>query len=140
MKNCARHLTLLAIILLAVLQLSSCALTPDSFHSVILSPKGTVIVGQGAMLPITASVLNDTNNNSGGVIFAASPAGVGTLTQLSTTTANFVAPGNVTSETIVMITAVSVDFPKQSSTLTVKIEPPPVITTTSLSAATLNQP
>jgi Putative Ig domain len=139
MKNCARHLPLLAIILLGVLQLSSCALTPDSFHSVILSPKGTVIVGQGATLPITASVLNDAKNN-GGVIFAASPAGVGTLTQLSTTTANYVAPANVTSETIVTITAVSVDFAKQSSTLTVKIEPPPVITTTSLSGATLNQP
>jgi large repetitive protein len=139
MKNCARHLPLLAIMLLAVLQLSSCALTPDSFHSVILSPKGTVIVGQGATLPIMANVLNDAINN-GGVIFAASPAGVGTLTQLSTTTAIYVAPGNVTSETIVTITAVSVDFPKKSSTLTVKIEPPPVITTTSLSAATLNQP
>jgi putative Ig domain-containing protein len=139
MKNCARHLPLLAIVLLAVLQLSSCALTPDSFHSVILSPKGTVIVGQGSTVAITANVLNDTNTN-GGVIFAASPAGVGTLTQLSTTSANYVAPGNVTSETIVTITAVSVDFPKKSSTLTVKVEPPPVITTTSLSAATLNQP
>jgi hypothetical protein len=139
MKNCARHLPLLAIVLLAVLQLSSCALTPDSFHSVILSPTGTVVVGQGGTLAITANVLNDTNTN-GGVIFAASPAGVGTLTQLSTTSANYVAPGNVTSETIVTITAVSVDFPKKSSTLTVKVEPPPVITTTSLSAATLNQP
>jgi hypothetical protein len=138
MKNCARRSYLLAIILLAALQLSGCALTPDSFHSVVLSPKGTVFVGQGGTLPIAASVLND-NVSNGGVTFAASPVGAGTLTQLSTTTANFVAPASVTVETIVTITATSVDFPKQSSALTVKVEPPPVITTTSLSSATLNQ-
>jgi hypothetical protein len=39
MKNCARHLYLLAIIWLVALQFSGCALTPDSFHSVVLSPK-----------------------------------------------------------------------------------------------------
>src|ERR1700723_2072523 len=120
MKNCVRHLPLLAILLLAVLQLSGCALTPDSFHSVVLSPKGTVFVGQGGTLPIAASVLND-NVSNGGVTFAASPVGAGTLTQLSTTTANFVAPASVTVETIVTITATSVDFPKQSSALTVKV-------------------
>ena len=138
MKNCARHLPSLAILLLAVLQLSSCALTPDSFHSVVLSPKGTVFIGQGGALPLTANVLNDTVSN-GGVTFLASPAGVGTLTQLSSTTANYLAPASVTVETIVTITAVSVDFPKKSTSLTVKIEPPPVITTTSLPSATLNQ-
>jgi putative Ig domain-containing protein len=138
MKNCVRHLPLLAILLLAVLQLSSCALTPDSFHSVVLSPKGTVFLGQGGTLALTANVLNDTVTN-GGVTFLATPSGVGTLTQLSSTTASYVAPANVTTETIVTITAVSVDFPKQSTSLAVKVEPPPVITTTSLSSATLNQ-
>ena len=138
MKNCVRHLPLLAIPLLAVLQLSSCALTPDSFHSVVLSPKGTVFLGQGGTLALTGTVLNDTVSN-GGVTFLATPSGVGTLTQLSTTTASYLAPASVTVETIVTITAVSVDFPKQSTSLTVKVEPPPVITTTSLSSATLNQ-
>src|ERR1700723_350690 len=138
MKNCVRHLPLLAILLLAVLQLSSCALTPDSFHSVVLSPKGTVFLGQSGTLALTANVLNDTVSN-GGVTFLATPAGVGTLTQLSSTAASYVAPASVTTETIVTITAVSVDFPKQSTSLTVKVEPPPVITTTSLSSATLNQ-
>lgn len=138
MKNRVRPLPSLAILLLAVLQLSSCALTPDSFHSVVLSPKGTVSLGQSGTLALTASVLNDTVSN-GGVTFLAAPAGVGTLTQLSSTTASYVAPASVTTETIVTITAVSVDFPKQSTSLTVKVEPPPVITTTSLSSATLNQ-
>ena len=44
----------------------------------------------------------------------------------------------MTAETIVTITATSVDFPKQSATLTVKIEPPPSITTTSVPDATLD--
>lgn len=138
MKNRARQLFLCAITTLAVLQLSSCALTPDSFHSVTISPKGTTFIGQGGTLSITAGVLNDTANN-GGVLFSASPLAIGTLTPTSSTTATFVAPPTVTTETIVAVTATSVDFPKQSATLMVKIEPPPVITTTSLPSATLNQ-
>jgi Putative Ig domain len=138
MKNRARHSCLYAFIFLAVLQLSSCALTPDTFHSVTISPMGTTVIGQGGTLSITAGVLNDTVKN-GGVVFAASPAGTGTLTQITSTTATYVAPAIVTIETIVTITATSVDFPKKSTTLMVKIEPPPVITTTTLSSATLNQ-
>jgi hypothetical protein len=97
---------------------------------------------QGGTIPlISASVLNDTKLN-GGVTFTLLPAGVGsgTLTQLTAGTASFAAPGVVAAETIVTITATSVDFPKQSATLTVKIEPPPQITTTSLPDATLNAP
>jgi len=135
----ARHSCLTALIALAVLQLSSCALTPDTFHSVILTPKGTVIVGEGASISITAQVLNDTKSN-GGVTFVASPAAVGTLTQTSSTAATYVAPAAITAETVVTITATSVDFSKESSSLTVKVEPPPVITTTSLPSAPLDQP
>src|ERR1700677_570302 len=110
MKTCARQAYLLALISMAVLQFSGCALTPDSFHSVVLSPKGTVFIGQGGTVPmIVATVLNDTVSN-GGVTFAASPIGVGTLTQLSSSTATYVAPANVTVETVVTITATSVDF------------------------------
>ena len=138
MTNRARHSYLTALILFAVLQLSSCALTPDSFHSVEIVPKGTVVIGQSGIVSITANVLNDTVNN-GGVLFTAAPLGTGTLTQTTTTSATYVAPAVVTTETIVMITATSVDFTKQSATLTVKIEPPPLITTTSLPSAPLNQ-
>jgi len=137
MKNCARHFCSLAILALAMLQLSSCALTPDSFHSVVLTPKGTTFIGQNNTISVTATVLNDTAN--GGVVFSSSPAGIGLLTQTSINNAIYAAPAVVTTETVVTITAVAVDFPKQSSTLTLKIEPPPVITTTSLQSATLNQ-
>src|SRR3984957_3761359 len=139
MTNRARHSYLTALILFAVLQLSSCALAPGSFHSGEIVPKGTVVIGQSGIVSITANVLNDTVNN-GGVLFTAAPLGTGTLTQTTTTSATYVAPAVVTTETIVLITATSVDFTKQSATLTVKIEPPPVITTTSLPSAPLNQP
>ena len=139
MKCRARFTSLLAFIILALVQFSACSGTPSTFNKVTISPSGTMFLGQGGTIPlISATVLNDTNLN-GGVTFTLLPVGVGsgTLTQLSSTTASFAAPGVVTAETIVMITATSVDFPKQSATLTVKIEPPPSITTTSVPDATL---
>ncbi len=140
MKSRARISCLLVFITVALFQFSACSGTPSTFNQVSISPKGTMFLGQGGTIPlITASVLNDTKLN-GGVTFTLSPVAVtsGTLTQLSSTTASFVAPGAVTAETTVTITATSVDFPKQSARLTVMIEPPPMITTTSLPDATLN--
>ena len=140
MKSRARFTCLLAFIVLALLQFSACSGTPSTFNKVTISPSGTMYLGQGGTIPlISATVLNDTNLN-GGVTFTLLPVGVGsgTLTQLTSSTASFAAPGAVTAETIVTITATSVDFPKQSATLTVKIEPPPSITTTSVPDATLD--
>jgi hypothetical protein len=140
MKSRARFTSLLAFIILALVQFSACSGTPSTFNKVTISPSGTMFLGQGGTIPlISATVLNDTKLN-GGVTFTLLPLGVGsgTLTQLSSTTASFAAPAAVTTETIVTITATSVDFPKQSAMLTVKIEPPPMITTTSVPDATLD--
>ncbi len=142
MKSRAKVSSLLAFILLCLFQFSACSGKPSTFNKVTITPSGTMYLEQGGTIPlISASVLNDTQLN-GGVTFTLLPAAVGsgTLTQLSSTTASYVAPGPVTAETIVTITATSVDFPKSSATLTVKVEPPPVITTTSLPDATLNAP
>lgn len=139
MKSRARFASLLAFIILALVQFSACSGTPSTFNKVTISPSGTMYLGQGGTIPlISATVLNDTQLN-GGVTFSLLPVGVGsgTLTQLTSTTASFAAPGVVTAETIVTITAQSVDFPKQFAVLTVKIEPPPSITTTSVPDATL---
>jgi len=139
MKSRARFTSLLAFMILALVQFSACSGTPSTFNKVTISPSGTMFLGQGGTIPlISATVLNDTKLN-GGVTFTLLPAGVGsgTLTQLSSTTASFAAPGVVTAETIVTITAQSVDFPKQFAVLTVKIEPPPMITTTTVPDATL---
>jgi len=138
MKSRAGFSCLLAFIVLALIQLSACSGTPSTFNQVSISPGGTIFIGQGGTIPlISATVLNDTKLN-GGVTFTVLPVGTGTLTQLTSTTASYVAPGVVAAETIVTITATSVDFPKQLAKLTVKIEPPPAITTTSLPDATLN--
>ena len=140
MKSRARFTSLLAFIILALVQFSACSGTPSTFNKVTISPSGTMFLGQGGTIPlISATVLNDTQLN-GGVTFTLLPAGVGsgTLTQLSSTTASFAAPGVVTTETVVTITAQSVDFPKQFAVLTVKIEPPPMITTTTVPDATLD--
>jgi hypothetical protein len=140
MKSRARVSSLLAFIVLGLLQFSACSGTPSTFNQVTISPSGAMFLGQGGTIPlISASVLNDTKLN-GGVTFTLLPAAVGsgTLTQLTSETASFAAPGVVAAETIVTITATSVDFPKQSATLTVKIEPPPAITTTTVPDATLN--
>src|ERR1700734_3805833 len=140
MKSRARFASLLAFIILALLQFSACSGTPSTFNKVTISPSGTMFLGQGGTIPlISATVLNDTQLN-GGVTFTLLPVGVGsgTLTQLSSSTASFAAPGVVTAETIVTITATSVDFPKQFAVLTVKIEPPPSITTTSVPDAALD--
>jgi putative Ig domain-containing protein len=136
MKSRAGFISSLVFLIFALFQLAACSGTPSTFNKVTISPKGTQYLGQNGTIALSASVLNDTQN--GGVTFAASPAGTGTLTQLTSTTGTYVAPGAVTTETIVTITATSVDFPNQFATLTVKIEPPPVITTTSLPTATLN--
>jgi Putative Ig domain len=136
MKSRARFSSLLVFLAFAMIQLAACSGTPSTFNKVTLTPSGTKFIGENGMIALTASVLNDKAN--GGVTFTVSPAGTGTLTQTSSTSANYVAPASVAAETVVTITAASVDFPKQSAALTVKIEPPPVITTTSLPTATLN--
>jgi len=136
MKSRARFTSLLVFLAFAMIQLAACSGTPSTFNKVTLTPSGTKFIGENGTIALSASVLNDKAN--GGVTFTISPAGTGTLTQTSPTTANYVAPPSVAAETVVTITAASVDFPKQSATLTVKIEPPPVITTTSLPTATLN--
>jgi hypothetical protein len=136
MKSRARFTSLLVFLALAMIQLAACSGTPSTFNKVTLTPSGTKFIGENGTIALTASVLNDKAN--GGVTFTVSPAGTGTLTQTSSTSANYVAPASVAAETVVTITAASVDFPKQSAALTVKIEPPPVITTTSLPTATLN--
>ena len=132
----ARFACLAAIAAMAIFQLGGCAETPSTFYSVILSPKGPLYVAQGFTgTAISASVLNDKGN--GGVTYTISPAGVGTLTQTSSSTATYTAPGSVSTPTTVVVTATAVDYAKSSANLTINIEPPPVITTTSLTSGSV---
>ena len=135
MKLRARFFLLAAMAALAISQLGGCADTPSTFYLVVLSPKGPMYVAQGSSNNISASVLNDAAN--GGVTYTISPAGIGTLTQTSSSTATYTAPPNVAASTTVVITATAVDYPKSSSNLTINIESPPVITTTTLASGSI---
>jgi hypothetical protein len=131
----ARIACLAAVAAIAISTLGGCAQTPNRYYSVILSPKGPISVAQSSTTTISASVLNDAG--SGGVTFSLSPLGTGTLTQTSPLTATYVAPAGVTSATPVAVIAQSVDYPKSSSTLAITVQPPPVITTTTLPSGSI---
>ena len=131
----ARIASLAAVAAVAIFTLGGCAQTPNRFYSVILSPSGTIYVAQASSTTITATVLNDAAN--GGVTFSLSPAGTGTLTQTGPITATYVAPANVSAATTVVVSAQSVDYPKSSSILTINVEPPPTITTTTLPSGSI---
>src|ERR1700722_2288253 len=129
---------LLAGVLLALIQFAGCAQKPPTFNKVeILSPKGSQTIAQGQSVAIQANVLNDLNAGGVSFTFAALPA-FGTLNQTSSTSATFTAPNAVSTETVVKIIVTSIDFPKQSATVTITVEPPPTITTTTLASPTLN--
>ena len=135
----ARISVLLAGVLLALIQFAGCAQKPPTFNRVeILTPKGPQTIGQGQSVSIQAGVLNDPN--AGGVSFTfASLPGFGTLNLgPGNTSATYTAPNAVSTETVVKIIVTSIDFPKNFATVTITVEPPPTITTTTLTNPTLN--
>lgn len=110
---------------------ASCTGTPARFHAVTLTPKGPIVLGSGGSQTIAATVLNDS---SGAGVNWATPTH-GTLTAVSTTSATYTAPvisaGGSVSDTV---TATSVSFPTNSTSLSITVEGAPVISTTSLPA------
>jgi hypothetical protein len=129
---------LLAGVLFALIQFAGCAQKPPTFNDVqILAPKSAQTIAQSQSVMIQANVLNDPV--AGGVTFTFSTLpGFGTLNQTSATTATYIAPSAVTTATTVKIIVTSVDFPKKFAAVTINVVPPPTITTTTLSTATLN--
>ena len=123
----------------ALLLHDGCAGTPTNLNSVVLAPNTSQTIGQGRTLNITATVSNDTSNT--GVNWSLSPpTGSGTLGPTSKTMATYNAPPTVRVATTVTVTATSVASPGQSGTLSITVEPPPTITTTSLPSGSINKP
>jgi large repetitive protein len=136
MAKRARLSLVLIGILIALVQFSGCADKPATFNAVLLTPNKPQIIAQNTTVSITASVLNDTAGM--GVTFALNVGAVGTITQTSSTTATYFAPVTIATAATDVVTVTSVDFPKSFATLSITVEPPPLITTTSLPTATLN--
>jgi Protein of unknown function (DUF3443) len=88
--------------------------------TVSLAPAAPQTINQGQQLSINATVANDTNNK--GVTWSLSPA-VGSLTNQTTTAATFVAPGSVTSNTLVTVTATSVASSAVKAALEITVFP-----------------
>ena len=89
-------------------------------------------IDQGQTDTITATVLNDAKN--AGVQWGAS--GGGSLTGQTVSSATYNAPASVSAAFTATITATSISDPTKSSSLQIKVNPLPAITTTSLPQAT----
>lgn len=106
---------------------NGCTGAPSDFNKVTLNT-ATPAVSQGGTAVITATVANDASNS--GVSWTLS--GVGSLTGAGKTSVTYTAPATVTSQTVVTVHAASVEFPSQTASIPITVEPPVSIATTSL--------
>ena len=100
--------------------------------AVTLSPSGTKAIDQAQTVNVTAGVANDSK--SGGVTWTVS--GGGTLTNVTATSATYVAPLNTATVIVATVTATSVSDPTKSTSVQITVNPLPAISTNSLAAAT----
>jgi len=119
----------LGIAMLGCILSAACTGTPPTFNQVMLTPNGPITLGSSGTQTINAAVLNDT---SGAGVTWSTPAH-GTLSNITTTSATYHAPAVAAGSSITdSVTATSVTFPNQSSTLSVTVEGAPIISTMSL--------
>jgi hypothetical protein len=114
---------------------ASCSSTPSNFHSVALTPDKPLVIAQGTVVHITATVANDSS--AAGVTWTA-PAH-GTLSAITTTSVTYTAPAVAAGQSVSdTVKATSVAFPSQTMSVTFTVEGAPQITTTVLPSATVN--
>ncbi|HSZ62495.1 MAG TPA: putative Ig domain-containing protein [Terriglobales bacterium] len=118
-------------LIILTLGLSGCGGSSTAGIGVALTSSSTGI-DQGQTASITALVTNDSK--SAGVSWSVS--GGGTLSGQTTTSATYNAPASVASAFTATVTATSITDATKSASLAIKVNPLPVITTTSLPAAT----
>jgi len=133
----------LALALSILVLLCGCGSRPPSPLIVVtVAPSLPPDIDQGQTLQFKANLAtNDPSVSLGSVTWTASGAGCagaacGTFTNITSTTAIYVAPASVSATLNVTVTATSVAQPLQSSSVTFHVMPPPSIITTDLPAAT----
>jgi hypothetical protein len=124
-------LLLAGLIPLFIFSLTGCGGSSGPSIGVSVSSSSSGI-DQAQTATLTATVTNDSK--SAGVQWSVS--GGGTLSGQTTTSATYIAPTSVTSAFTATVTATSITDPTKSATAQIKVNPLPVITTTSLPAAT----
>ena len=110
---------------------------------VTLAPANQTAIDQGQTLNFTATLVNDTGGQ--GVSWSVTGSGCtgttcGTFTNITKTTATYVAPEPVSSTLTVSVIATSVAQAAVTSSSTVMVSPVPTIMTTPLPTGTPNQP
>jgi hypothetical protein len=115
---------------------------PSSLIVVSVVPSLPPDIDQGQTLQFKASLVsNNPSVSLGGVTWTATGPGCagaacGTFTNITSTSATYVAPASVSATLNVTVTATSTAQPLQTASSTFNVTPPPSITTTDLPAAT----
>ncbi len=143
MRGRARFSLIRYLFVFVVLGIAGCAGIPSDFNTVVLRASARTIAA-GAKVTITASVPKDTMNEGVTWVIVAGPTApmpYGAFLS-NNTQATFTAPVTVSASYYVTITATSVAFPAEMSSVKITIQPPqPLkITTTSLPNGTLLVP
>lgn len=133
MKRVAVAVLLSGWIVVFMLGLSGCGGSGAATQpiAVSVSSSGTGI-DQAQTATLTATVTNDSKNAGA----SWSVSGGGTLSGQTTTSATYNAPASVTSAFTATVTATSITDTTKSTSLRIKVNPLPAVTTTSLPAAT----
>ncbi len=108
--------------------------------AVAISPSTAKAIDAGQQVSLTATVSNDSQNK--GVTWSVSGASCtgsscGSLANVTSTAATYVAPASLSSNLAVSVTATSVANTTKTASVSVTDTPPPSITTTSVPAATV---
>jgi len=98
---------------------------------VTLTPSTTQSLDQAQTLPISANVANDAK--AAGVTW--NVTGGGAFSTQSTSSATYQAPASVTTAFTATVTATAISDNTKTSSLSIKVSPPPSITTTSIPSA-----
>jgi hypothetical protein len=116
---------------------------PSPLIGVTVNPVTPPNIDQGQTFPFTATLVTNSPSTSlsGGVTWTAtgpgcSGAACGTFTNVTTTSATYVAPASVNTTLSVTVTAASVAQPLQTSSATFQVMPAPTIITTDIPSAT----
>ncbi len=129
MRKPSASLALIGSLLLTLL-LAGCGGSSAPNITITLSPATSQTIDQGQIVNIGATLTNDTSNK--GVTWSLS--GVGTLTGQTANTVTYQAPTSVSSSQSVTVTATAVANTAVFTTLSIAVNPPPSITSTTLPA------
>jgi hypothetical protein len=134
----------LALALSILVMMCGCTSRPPSTVIIVsIAPALPPNIDQGQTVQFTASLADNASNTSiGGVTWTVTGPGCagascGTFTNITATSATYIAPASVSASLSVMVTATSVTQPTQNAVTAIfSIMPPPSIVTTNLPTAT----